>query len=188
VLERLGLVGRPYGLLTLHRPANVDDPDALCALLGTLDTVAKRLHLIFPVHPRTRARLKAAQVLLPDERWTLTEPVGYLECLELQSAARVVLTDSGGVQEETTALGVPCITLRDNTERPCTVSDGTNRIAGTSRDGILRAFGAAMEPTTPGAIRMPVLWDGHAADRIVAILEGVFQADPEVAWTARRSA
>lgn len=192
ILEKLSLVGREYGLLTLHRPANVDDPQPLRALLATLDRVAARLHLVFPVHPRTRARLEQARVVLASQRWTLTEPVGYLECLGLQAAARVVLTDSGGVQEETTALRVPCITLRDNTERPCTVSEGTNRIAGTSRDGILRAFELAMEPkaSRAGASRMPGLWDGKAADRVVEILGRSFEGSPgsAAAWAWRRSA
>lgn len=187
IVEQLGLAGREYGLLTLHRPGNVDDPQALRALLATLDTVAARLHLVFPVHPRTRARLEDAQVVLASERWTLTPPVGYLECLGLQAAARVVLTDSGGVQEETTALGVPCITLRDNTERPCTVSEGTNQIAGTSRDGILRAFELALGPkrTGDGASRRPALWDGKAADRVVEILAQLFQgsADRATEWS-----
>jgi len=191
ILEQLGLRGR-YGLLTLHRPGNVDDPQALRALLTTLDAVAARLHLVFPVHPRTRARLEDARVPLPSQRWTLTEPVGYLECLALQAAARVVLTDSGGVQEETTALGVPCITLRENTERPCTVSEGTNRIAGTSREGILRAFQAVMEPTTTrdGRSRIPLLWDGKAADRVAEILVRSFQESPErtAEWPQSRSA
>jgi UDP-N-acetylglucosamine 2-epimerase (non-hydrolysing) len=192
ILEQLGLAGREYGLLTLHRPANVDDPQALRALLATLDAVAGRLHLVFPVHPRTRARLEAAGILLPSERWTLTEPVGYLECLALQSAARVVLTDSGGMQEETTALGVPCVTLRENTERPCTVSEGTNRIAGTGRDGILRAFEAALAPraTRAGRSRRPRLWDGKAADRVAEILVRSFEWSAESAafWARRRSA
>ncbi len=191
ILERLGLVGKEYGLLTLHRPSSVDDPWALRALLATLDTVAARLHLVFPVHPRTRARLEEAGIVLAGERWTVTEPVGYLECLGLQSAARAVLTDSGGVQEETTALGVPCITLRENTERPCTVSEGTNRIAGTSRAGILLAFEMAMEmATTRGAARRPGLWDGKAADRIVAIVMRSFavRKDTDAEWARRRTA
>jgi UDP-N-acetylglucosamine 2-epimerase (non-hydrolysing) len=168
VLERLGRAGGDYGLVTLHRPANVDDPRAFRALLGTLDEIASRLHLVFLVHPRTRARLRETRIVLPAARWTLAEPVGYLDSLRLQSQARVILTDSGGVQEEATALGVPCVTLRENTERPCTVSEGTNLVAGTGRDGILRAFEAARR--RPRGDRLPALWDGKAADRIVEIL------------------
>lgn len=191
ILGKLSLVAGEYGLLTLHRPSNVDDPEALRTLLATLDSVATRLPLVFPVHPRTRARLKEASILLASSRWTVTEPLGYMECLALQSSARVVLTDSGGVQEESTALGVPCVTLRENTERPCTVSEGTNRIAGVSRAGILRAFGAAMESGIPGArSRTPALWDGKAADRVAAILVRSFQASAESAaeWASRLSA
>jgi UDP-N-acetylglucosamine 2-epimerase (non-hydrolysing) len=193
ILERLRLRESEYGFVTLHRPGNVDDPGALRDLLGTLDQIAGRLPLVFPVHPRTRARLDAAGVSLAPGRWTLTDPVGYLECLELQTAARVVLTDSGGVQEETTALGVPCLTLRDNTERPCTVSEGTNRIAGTTRDGILRAFEHAMAArgSRERANRIPDLWDGMAAERIADILVKGFE--PSLRATApltirRRSA
>jgi len=192
ILEQLGLVKGEFGLLTLHRPANVDDPDVLRALLATLDSVARRLPLVFPVHPRTRGRLQSSGVVLPSERWTLTEPLGYLEFLALQSSARLVLTDSGGVQEETTALGVPCITLRENTERPCTVSEGTNQIAGTSRDGILQAFDRVMdsrsEPDQP--TRIPALWDGKTADRIAEILLCLFErnADSAPEWSRSRSA
>jgi UDP-N-acetylglucosamine 2-epimerase (non-hydrolysing) len=193
VLERLRIREGEYGFLTLHRPGNVDDAGALRELLETLDQIAGRLPLVFPVHPRTRARLDAAGIALPKERWTLTDPVGYLECLELQTAARLVLTDSGGVQEETTALGVPCLTLRDNTERPCTVSEGTNRIAGTTRDGILRAFDHAMaaKGSRERLGRIPDLWDGKAADRVADILAQGFE--PSLRTTAphtirRRSA
>lgn len=177
ILERLGLATGGYGLLTLHRPGNVDDPVALRLLLATLDAVACRLPLVFPVHPRTRERLHRASVTFPESRWTLTDPLGYLEFLALQSQARLVLTDSGGVQEETTALGVPCITLRDNTERPCTVSEGTNQIAGTSNAGILRAFDGVMDGTvrSDAAARVPALWDGRAADRVAEILRRLFR-------------
>lgn len=192
ILEKLGLAGREYGLLTLHRPGNVDEPEALRELVATLDLVAARLHLVFPVHPRTHARLREAGVVLSSGRWTLTEPVGYLECLALQAAARVVLTDSGGVQEETTALGIPCVTLRENTERPCTVSEGTNRIAGTSREGILRAFELAMGPQAGrgGVGRGPALWDGHAAERVVEVMARSLQVKEVSAaeWARRRSA
>ncbi len=182
ILERLGLVPGGYGLLTLHRPGNVDDPVALRDLLGTLDVVAQHLPLVFPVHPRTRSRLQSTGIPFPSARWTLVDPVGYLEFLALQSQARVVLTDSGGVQEETTALGVPCVTLRENTERPCTVSQGTNQIAGTSRVGILRAFEAAMagEAHSGRPARIPALWDGQAADRVADILGRLLQPGPSL--------
>jgi len=182
ILEHLGLVPGGYGLLTLHRPGNVDDPIALRGLLGTLDLVASRLPLVFPVHPRTKSRLQSADIPFPSPRWKLVDPVGYLEFLALQSQARLVLTDSGGVQEETTALGVPCITLRENTERPCTVSQGTNQIAGSSRVGILKAFEAAMglKVHSGRPARIPALWDGKAADRVADILGRLLQASPSL--------
>jgi len=176
-VAQLGLSEGEYGLVTLHRPGNVDDPLALRALLAILDSLAERLHLVFPVHPRTRARLEDAGVKFPGERWTMLEPVGYLEFLALQASARLVLTDSGGIQEETTALGVPCITLRDNTERPCTVSEGTNQIAGTGREGIVRAFDRALAAAQDaGKKPLPALWDGHAAERVAAVLAEQFSA------------
>jgi UDP-N-acetylglucosamine 2-epimerase (non-hydrolysing) len=176
ILQKLGLKAGNYGLVTLHRPGNVDDPKALKALIATLDLVSSRLHLVFPVHPRTRKRLDDALVVLPTDRWTLADPLGYMEFLDLQANARLALTDSGGVQEETTALGVPCITLRENTERPCTVSEGTNRIVGTSRSKILDAVEEVLkERGTKAMAKMPALWDGHAADRVVGILMAAFK-------------
>jgi UDP-N-acetylglucosamine 2-epimerase (non-hydrolysing) len=174
VLTRLGLDEGGYGLVTLHRPSNVDDPQQLCALLAVLDEVARQVKLCFPVHPRTRARLAAARSLynrpasvpaaLPDDRWVVTDPVGYLDFLRLTASARLVLTDSGGVQEETTILAVRCLTLRDNTERPITIDEGSNMLAGTRRETIWPAFERAMsEPVAP---RQPRLWDGRAALRI----------------------
>jgi UDP-N-acetylglucosamine 2-epimerase (non-hydrolysing) len=173
VLEELGITGGAYGLVTLHRPSNVDDPAVLRGLVSTLDAIATRLPLVFPLHPRTRQRLEDAGVGLDPSRWTLTPPVGYLEFLRLQSEARVVLTDSGGIQEETTVLGVPCVTLRENTERPVTISEGTNILAGAGREGILRAFEQAL--AMPRAGRAPRYWDGKAAERVVAVLVDAFR-------------
>ena len=161
-----------YGLLTLHRPSNVDEPDVLKRLLTTLAEISEQLPLVFPVHPRTRAKIAEAGLseLLDPQRVLLMPPQGYLELLGLMSEARVVLTDSGGIQEETTALGIPCITLRENTERPITVDQGTNTIVGTDPACIRAAFDEVM--TTGGkAGRVPELWDGKAAQRIVSILE-----------------
>jgi UDP-N-acetylglucosamine 2-epimerase (non-hydrolysing) len=171
VLGSLGLRENAYGLVTLHRPSNVDESGARQEVLAALDEVSRRIPLVFPVHPRTRARLVDAKVALDPSRWTLTDPLGYLDFLRLMSSARVVLTDSGGVQEETTVLGVPCVTLRNNTERPVTISEGTNRLGGTSREGILAAFGEATRPYAPRPA--PRFWDGRAADRIASVLEGV---------------
>jgi UDP-N-acetylglucosamine 2-epimerase (non-hydrolysing) len=170
---RQGLNGR-FGLLTLHRPANVDDAAAFAGLVSALETICGDIPLVFPVHPRTRAALLAserAQRLVASGQLKLLEPLGYLEFIGLMQASAVVLTDSGGIQEETTILGVPCLTLRNNTERPVTVSDGTNVIAGTAPEGILRAW-RQIQGVTPER-RVPPLWDGHAAERIVQVLDAV---------------
>ncbi len=167
VLADLGLVEQRYGLVTLHRPSNVDDVAALTNLLGTLSGIAAELPLVFPVHPRTRKRIADANIAL-GKGWSLIEPLGYLDFMRLTASARVVLTDSGGIQEETTVLGVPCITLRENTERPITCAEGTNQLAGVTREAILAAY--AKIDQVRAAARIPQLWDGKAAERIVAIL------------------
>ncbi len=160
-----------FGVLTLHRPSNVDDPVVLRALLETLSDLSQRLPLIFPIHPRTRARISDAGLmpLLDQSRIALTAPLGYLNLLGLMAEAKVVLTDSGGLQEETTALGVPCITLRENTERPITVEQGTNTIVGTDRGKIRACFDDVMATGGKGG-RVPDLWDGRAAERIADVL------------------
>lgn len=165
VLTKLGLESGKYGLVTLHRPSNVDDPEALKGLLSTLAEIGKDLKLVFPVHPRTRKRLSDSGITLDDGRITLIDPQGYLDFMKLTASAKCVLTDSGGVQEETTVLGVPCITLRDNTERPVTVEEGTNQLVGTSRAAILAAYGKIDEVRKAG--RVPRFWDGKSAERIV---------------------
>jgi UDP-N-acetylglucosamine 2-epimerase (non-hydrolysing) len=173
--ERFGLQSRGFGVLTLHRPANVDDRDTLSAILRAILDGVGDLPIVFPMHPRTRARIAefgCTDLLAPEgaKRGLIaTAPLDYLELLSLNCSTRMVLTDSGGLQEETTALGVPCVTLRPNTERPITVEEGTNVVAGTSRDGILKAIDAALQ--APSIIhRRPEYWDGKAADRIVAQL------------------
>jgi UDP-N-acetylglucosamine 2-epimerase (non-hydrolysing) len=164
-LHELGLAPGGYGVVTLHRPANVDDPTVLLGLLHALDIVSAELPLVFPVHPRTRARLVAAGY---DGPVRLLEPQGYLRFLALEAGAALALTDSGGVQEETTMLGVPCLTLRDNTERPITIEHGTNRLVGRDPQ---RIVAAAREVLTHGTTpRRPPLWDGRAADRIAEVL------------------
>lgn len=158
-------IGKPYALVTLHRPSNVDDPESLRATVDALTAVARDLPVIFPVHPRTRARLDggAARAL------QLCEPLGYLEFLGLQKHASVVITDSGGIQEETTFLGVPCLTMRDNTERPVTVTVGTNILIGRSAARIHDEVGRILRGDAKrGAV--PPLWDGHAAERIAGVL------------------
>ncbi|PKV44117.1 UDP-N-acetylglucosamine 2-epimerase (non-hydrolysing) [Janthinobacterium sp. 61] len=160
-----------YGLLTLHRPSNVDDAVRLEALLQALGQLARQLPLLFPIHPRTRASLRLAgmEALLARQAIVCLPPLGYLEMLGLMQGARLVLTDSGGIQEESTALGVPCLTLRISTERPVTVSDGTNTLAGTDPAAILALSRAILE-TGGKRGRIPPLWDGHAATRIAAVI------------------
>jgi UDP-N-acetylglucosamine 2-epimerase (non-hydrolysing) len=163
VPERLGLVRGRYAVVTLHRPSNVDDPAVLSRLLAALARVARELPVVFPVHPRTRARLAAPDLAKAAAALKLVEPQGYLEFLSLTSAARLVLTDSGGLQEESTALGVPCLTLRENTERPITVAEGTNEVVGTDPERIVAAALRALEGRV--SARCPALWDGRAAER-----------------------
>jgi UDP-N-acetylglucosamine 2-epimerase (non-hydrolysing) len=162
---------RGYGLVTLHRPSNVDDPVVLEKLLRVLGRISERTPLLFPIHPRTEACITAAGLndVLNDFAITTLPPLGYLEMLGLMRDARAVLTDSGGIQEETTALGVPCITLRENTERPITVSQGTNTIVGTDEHKILACYEGVLA-SGGKAGRVPDLWDGKAARRIVDVI------------------
>lgn len=170
--ERMGLAPRSYGVVTLHRPANVDDAAALAGIFDALTVISSELPLVFPVHPRTRPRLQALEAQA-GARIRLLDPLSYLEFLSLMSDASAVFTDSGGIQEETTVLGIPCFTLRDNTERPITVEQGTNVLAGVTRDSILAAW-AAHGLRRPGA-RVPDLWDGRAAERCRAAIQRHFQ-------------
>jgi UDP-N-acetylglucosamine 2-epimerase (non-hydrolysing) len=158
-----------YAVLTLHRPSNVDEPATLKGLLQTAGKISERTPVIFPVHPRTRAMIDKAGLnhLIDRSSLLLLPPMGYLEMLGLMKGARVVLTDSGGIQEETTALGTPCITLRNNTERPITVDEGTNTIAGNDPDCILAAYDEVISHGGKAG-RIPHFWDGHAAERIAA--------------------
>ncbi len=168
ILEDMHLGRQKYAVLTLHRPSNVDDPQVFHQLMDAVGRLSRELPIVFPVHPRTRKVLEAHPAgKLPGLR--LTEPLGYLDFLKLMAHARMVLTDSGGIQEETTVLGVPCLTLRLNTERPVTIEQGTNVLVGTSPD---RIVGTARQllAAPPGAKRVPELWDGRAAERIVSVL------------------
>ena len=162
-----------YALLTLHRPSNVDEVAALRRMVELLEALAGKLPVIFPVHPRTRTRLEEsglADRLQGLPHVIVTPPLGYLAFVSLMSEARLVLTDSGGIQEETTVLGVPCLTLRENTERPVTIQQGTNRLAGTDPANILTILSEALGSPPVGAGHIPELWDGRAAYRIVEIL------------------
>ncbi len=165
VLDRLGLDVRTYGLITLHRPANVDDVDMLKTLLGALGEVSAHLPLLLPVHPRTAPQLAALEVPAGVE---VIPALGYLDFLAVEAGARLVFTDSGGVQEETTALGVPCLTLRDTTERPITLIEGTNILVG--RDPV-HIVTEALRVIHDGVLpRRPALWDGSAGERIADVL------------------
>ena len=181
ILDRIGIRQngsgqRPYGVLTLHRPSNVDDPKTLQGILSAVNTLAVKLPVYFPVHPRTRKNIESFGLL----RYLAEagskglgivplEPLGYLDFLCLNDQASIVLTDSGGIQEETTVLGVPCLTLRENTERPATVEHGSNQVIGVDSDRILAAAQSILE--NPARLsRRPPLWDGNAAPRIVAII------------------
>jgi UDP-N-acetylglucosamine 2-epimerase (non-hydrolysing) len=166
-LARLGLRAGHYALVTLHRPANVDDLGVLGHLIDVLGCLAEDIPVVFPVHPRTRARLEDLAV---PAAVTLVEPCGYLDFVALEHGAALVLTDSGGIQEETTVLGVPCLTLRDNTERPITVTEGTNQVVGRSPERVLTAARYVLANGWPK--RCPALWDGRAGARIAEVLVG----------------
>jgi UDP-N-acetylglucosamine 2-epimerase (non-hydrolysing) len=167
VAGRFGVRERGYAVLTLHRPSNVDDPASFVAIAAALQTIGETMPVVFPVHPRTRARIQAFGLGRTLDRVMLTEPLGYLDFLSLMSHAAVVLTDSGGMQEETTVLGIPCLTLRENTERPITLTEGTNRLVGTDTSAIIEGFKQALSQPPHG--RIPQLWDGRASVRIVEV-------------------
>ena len=171
-LDATGVALGAYALATLHRPSNVDDPVVLSSLLATLEWTQERLPVVMPLHPRTRRQLEELSLL---ERATampnlkLTEPLGYLDFLALTASAKLVLTDSGGLQEETTVLGIPCLTLRTCTERPVTVSIGTNIIVGSDPEAIRENVGQILAGRTKvGGV--PELWDGHASERTAEVL------------------
>ena len=167
-VDEAALAGwRQFGIVTLHRPSNVDQADTLGDLIETLADASRRLPLLLPLHPRTRSNIERFGLAgrLSNARILTVQPLGYLEMLGLMASATIVLTDSGGIQEETTALGVPCLTLRENTERPITIDQGTNTLVGTNRHAILRELDAVLA-TGGKRGRVPELWDGNAAPRI----------------------
>lgn len=161
----------PFAVMTLHRPSNVDDGEKLQEIMGAIAIIAKEFPVYFPAHPRTRHSLEAVGMVekLDKQNIILMPPLPYLTFLGLWKDAALVLTDSGGLQEETTALGIPCITIRENTERPITVEEGTNILAGTSPAGILAAYESVRQGGGKTG-RIPELWDGKASERIVAVL------------------
>jgi UDP-N-acetylglucosamine 2-epimerase (non-hydrolysing) len=173
VLERLSLSPGEYGVLTLHRPSNVDDPDTLLGIMGAVHRIGERLRIVFSCHPRTLEQLDRIAEHgnhARDARVLRVPPLGYLEFLKLVSSSRLVLTDSGGLQEESTFLRIPCVTIRENTERPITVTQGSNVLAGSDPARIERCALQALEDV--GARRpVPDLWDGQTAPRIVDVLE-----------------
>lgn len=168
IRAEFGLSG-PYAICTLHRPANVDQMKTASGLVEALGRLGERMQVVLPLHPRGRATLEAAG-LTELVGVQVTDPMGYLEFMTLMTEATLVLTDSGGIQEETTVLGIPCLTLRENTERPITVTMGTNRLVGTDPSRITEAVDEALEAPPNG--RTPPMWDGRAGSRIAKVLQG----------------
>jgi len=168
VREKLDLAGKDYAVLTLHRPSNVDEKEVFSGLLDALVSISERIPIIFPVHPRTRANIEKFGFAerVANSNIKLIEPFGYLDFMNLYSGAKLVLTDSGGLQEETTALGIPCLTLRENTERPITIELGTNKLVGTNPEKIKQFTFEILENSSKKDTKIPPLWDGHAAERI----------------------
>ncbi len=185
LIGKWGLKPRGFATLTLHRPSNVDDPAILRGILDALNEIGKEIPIIFPIHPRTRKMVKQfgfggylSSTDKPRGLW-VTDPLGYLEFLHLNMNAMMVITDSGGLQEETTVLGVPCVTLRNNTERPITCEVGTNVVAGNSRDNILRCASMVLKGDASRG-EVPEKWDGRAAERIVQILANLDNQEPPI--------
>ena len=169
----MGLTERQYAVLTLHRPSNVDNRETFEGILSALEAIGAQLPIVFPVHPRTRKTISHFGLndrIASSTNLRLVEPLGYLDFLNLYSTARLVLTDSGGIQEETTALGIPCLTLRENTERPITVEMGTNVVVGTDTHKIVSEAASILNGSGAKETRQPPLWDGHTADRILDVL------------------
>jgi len=169
ILETLGVAPKGYSVVTLHRPSNVDNRENLTVIMEALHEIAREIPLVFPIHPRTRKRIDEFGLGHLISGFIFTEPLGYLDFLRLTSQARLVLTDSGGIQEETTVLGVPCITMRENTERPVTVTCGTNILVGADGKRIVEEGKKRLNGFAAGG-SIPPLWDGHAAERIVDVI------------------
>ncbi len=168
--QTLGGKADQYALLTLHRPSNVDDKSVLASLLEAVDEISRGLPVIFPMHPRTRAKVESFGLHELLKNLRVLPPAGYLEMLGLMKSARLVMTDSGGIQEETTALGVPCLTLRENTERPITLHEGTNTLIGVDTNALKKTVSEILA-TGGKAGRIPEYWDGRAAERIAQVMK-----------------
>lgn len=172
--ESLDLIDKDYAVLTLHRPSNVDEEDVFSGLLDAVISISEKIPVIFPVHPRTKANIERFGFTgkVANSNIKLVEPLGYLDFMNLYSGAKLVLTDSGGLQEETTALSIPCLTLRENTERPITIEMGTNILVGTNPEKIKQSAHEILESSEKKDAKIPPLWDGKAAERICdALLE-----------------
>ena len=169
IMSKLSLTKKNFALVTLHRPSNVDSKESLRNIFTALNKIQKKIPVIFPIHPRTRKNLKrffSKQELLKAPQLKLLEPLGYLDFLNLMMHAKLVMTDSGGIQEETTVLGVPCLTIRETTERPITITEGTNILTGMNKNRILRESQKILQGKQKKG-RCPRYWDGKAAERIV---------------------
>lgn len=189
MLEDLSLLPGGYGVVTLHRPANVDRPEHLARLIGVLADVAREIPLVFSVHPRTARQLAEGNLasVVSGAPITMLPPLGYLDFLCLTSQSKLVMTDSGGLQEETTALGVPCLTLRENTERPITIEEGTSTLVGSDLDRLRVAVASILEGDYPVG-RCPELWDGRAGERVAAALADSLDLSTAMPRVAARAA
>jgi UDP-N-acetylglucosamine 2-epimerase (non-hydrolysing) len=170
ILDELGLETKKYICITLHRPSNVDTPETLRSVLDALDDAARDMPVIFPVHPRTRKNIAALDWTPKHDNFRLEEPLGYIDFLRLMSESSLVITDSGGIQEETSFLGIPCLTVRENTERPITITEGTNRLVDSDRDTLSSAIREALSRAGEPKPQIKY-WDGHTAERIVDVLQ-----------------
>jgi UDP-N-acetylglucosamine 2-epimerase (non-hydrolysing) len=171
--DKFGVRGQRFAFVTLHRPSNVDSRETLAELLGALEQLAREMPVIFPIHPRTRSRIEEFGLADVANGVRLVEPLGYLETVALVESSTLVLTDSGGLQEETTVLGIPCITARPNTERPVTVTQGTNRLVASTRAAVQQAIQDVLSHAGNGKTqpRRPEFWDGQAGARVVQAVE-----------------
>jgi UDP-N-acetylglucosamine 2-epimerase (non-hydrolysing) len=174
ILEKMGLKKKGFAVITLHRPSNVDDMNNLGEIISAFEVIQKEIKLIFPIHPRTKKNIEGSALqarVAAMNNLILLEPVGYLDFLKLTANAALIMTDSGGIQEETTILGIPCMTLRENTERPVTITEGTNRLVQLTTQDILSAYEDIKSKNFDVSGRIPQLWDGNAAKRITAVIE-----------------